>query len=425
MLNKIDIQNVMNIFEKILNRLGYRKIDGSINQEIKTPVKNNFGLPSVGVCESIIVPEFQLTTGEKSLALHSTEFSTLPHNYAIIPMSEEQKRNAYNALSVGAAGTNSAIAGKMLSGLYRATADPATLMKLSSGGVGSAVVENGKIVGQAGFTAAGAAAAAPVVIFQALSIVTGQYYLNDIKKQLKQLNSRIEKLIQMQESANRGELDSICIFLRQLDAQEYYSIDDILLLRGKMLDIQALYFNYVEQMKIIAQDESLESMIKEGKFKRNSKQIKNTIEEYRNQDFSYLAQMANACYQIYTMMEILYFKMIAKNCDYSSATIEKINRIISDFSSEKKEEHIALFEKVESKVMNFVETKANDAFWGQTKALGFKDSIATEFDAIANSFENDELNEIKIKIAEPFKKQQEIYYDLSVPGQASIYISKS
>lgn len=357
------------------------------------------------------------------MALRSTEMSELPRNYSIIPMSEEQKRDVYNALSVGAAGTNSAVLGNALSGLYRATADPSTLMQLSSGGVGSAVMDGGKIVGQAGFKSAGLAAAAPVVIFQAMSIVTGQYYLNDIKKQLKQLNSRIEKLIQMQESANRGEIDAIAILLRQLDSQKYYSVDDLLLLRQKMIDVQSMYFNYVEQMKIIAQDSSLEAMIREGKFQRNSKQIKNTIKEYNNQDFGYLAQMANGCYQIYTMMELLYFKILAQLPDNSGANIEKMERIIAEFSSTEQQEHIALFEKVEKRVLTFVETKADDAFLGRDKAIKLKCSLSKDFHDIDKSFENEELNAIKMKIAEPFKKEQEIYYDLSIPGKASIYIS--
>lgn len=413
----------MRIIERILKRFGY--IKSSVPNEI-TVTDSSMDAPSLPQVErkaQIVVPEFHLTSGGTSVALRSTEMSELPRNYSIIPMSEEQKRDVYNALSVGAAGTNSAVLGNALSGLYRATADPSTLMQLSSGGVGSAVMDGGKIVGQAGFKSAGLAAAAPVVIFQAMSIVTGQYYLNDIKKQLKQLNSRIEKLIQMQESANRGEIDAIAILLRQLDSQKYYSVDDLLLLRQKMIDVQSMYFNYVEQMKIIAQDSSLEAMIREGKFQRNSKQIKNTIKEYNNQDFGYLAQMANGCYQIYTMMELLYFKILAQLPDNSGANIEKMERIIAEFSSTEQQEHIALFEKVEKRVLTFVETKADDAFLGRDKAIKLKCSLSKDFHDIDKSFENEELNAIKMKIAEPFKKEQEIYYDLSIPGKASIYIS--
>lgn len=406
----------MNFIDKILSHFGYCKKSEIVHKELNFPQESSV----VESKQAIILPKLNIG----SLELSSVDMSVLPKNYSVIPMDKSQKENAYNALSVGLGGTSTAVQGKIISGLYRATADPATLMKLSSGGLGSAVVNNGKIVGQAGFSAAGAAAAAPIVIFQTLSIVTGQYYLNVIKKEIKQLNSRIEKLIQMQESSNRGKLDSAYFFICQLERQNAYSFDDLVILRHVILEIQSLYFNYIEQLKIIAQKQSLDAMLKEGKFTSNANLIKKSIEEFHSQDFGYLVQMASNCYQVYSLAEVVYFKILAMTNDSTGANIPKIEFLLSEFNSDSTPEHVAILSEVKDKVLLYIKDKANNASIKKDKAKNQEASLSNEFDSVKSNIESDTkaLKELKKRVIEPFKEQRVIYYDLTVPGEAQAYI---
>lgn len=84
-------------------------------------------------------------------------------------------------------------------GLFTATAPVGDLMKLSGGTVGSAVMKDGKIAAQAGFAEVALSTVNPVAVvagaMQAMALISGQYYMNEISKQLENVDRKLDKLI--------------------------------------------------------------------------------------------------------------------------------------------------------------------------------------------------------------------------------------
>jgi len=90
--------------------------------------------------------------------------------YRSVPMDIHNKNDVQNFISsLLGGGANIGIASQATRGLFKATASPDKLMQLSTGGYGSAIMKNGKIVGQAGFVKAGSTLFTPLIAFQITS----------------------------------------------------------------------------------------------------------------------------------------------------------------------------------------------------------------------------------------------------------------
>lgn len=84
---------------------------------------------------------------------------------------------------------------------------PNTLMKFKNGGVGSAIMGESGIVGQASFFQIGLGSLT-VLAFSAMAFATGQYFLKQINSELNVLNSNIEKILDFLYGDKRAELVS-------------------------------------------------------------------------------------------------------------------------------------------------------------------------------------------------------------------------
>lgn len=122
---------------------------------------------------------------------------------------------------VGAAGGSAGLSTAMSGQLFIATANPATLMAIK-GGVGSAVVSGGSIVGQAPFLAASSAivpVVAPLIVFQAIStfMVMKQFAL--VRKDLARIERALERVLHRTEATFASELVAISQRLESLEEQ--------------------------------------------------------------------------------------------------------------------------------------------------------------------------------------------------------------
>lgn len=109
-------------------------------------------------------------------------------------------------LSGGAAGTLASAA--VSSRLFMATANPATLMKLGSGGLSTAVMGAKGIVEHAGFlpVASSLPVVAPLMAMQALSTVVMLQQFSAMDKKLDAIKSSIDKMMARQEVTKVAEL---------------------------------------------------------------------------------------------------------------------------------------------------------------------------------------------------------------------------
>ena len=94
-------------------------------------------------------------------------------------------------------------------GFFTATVNPSTLIQYSQGGFSSMVKGASGIAKHSGFVSSTVSVFAPMVIFQALSLVTGQYYLNGINKQLSNISSKIDDLQFFVESEDLAKINVI------------------------------------------------------------------------------------------------------------------------------------------------------------------------------------------------------------------------
>lgn len=90
---------------------------------------------------------------------------------------------------------------------------PHTLMVLKRGGYGSPIMENGKIVGMASF-APMLGQAVVYGVFTVMSIITGQFFLAKINKELKEINNRLDEILKFLYGDKRAELLSEVSFIK-------------------------------------------------------------------------------------------------------------------------------------------------------------------------------------------------------------------
>lgn len=103
-----------------------------------------------------------------------------------------------------------AISSNFSSTLFMATANTDLLMKLSGGGVGSAVMEGGRIVGQSGFipVAASFPIVAPIIAMQAMSTLVIMEQFKVVNKKLDFIQKEIDQILLRQEVTSIADLSS-------------------------------------------------------------------------------------------------------------------------------------------------------------------------------------------------------------------------
>jgi hypothetical protein len=117
----------------------------------------------------------------------------------------------------GALGLSGASSGT----LFLATANPATLMTIGNG-VGSAVMGSGGIIAQAPFVPVSGAimpVAAPLLAFQALSTIMILQQFNAINERLKNVEEKINRVLQRNEATIIGEIFSTYHRLENLERE--------------------------------------------------------------------------------------------------------------------------------------------------------------------------------------------------------------
>ncbi|MFW3579284.1 hypothetical protein ACN9KL_12780 [Vagococcus fluvialis] len=111
-----------------------------------------------------------------------------------------------------------AVSTNLSSKLFMATANPELLMKLSSGGVGSAVMESGRIVGQSGFipVAASLPIVAPIIAMQAMNTLVIMEQFKVVNKKLDVIQKELDHILLRQEITSIADLSSAIDVVEEL-----------------------------------------------------------------------------------------------------------------------------------------------------------------------------------------------------------------
>jgi len=138
-------------------------------------------------------------------------------------------------------------------GLFTATGTLSELIKYKDGTVGSIVMKGGKMANHSGFQEVALSVANPAAVvgagMQAMAMISGQYYMDKISKQLDGIEHGIERLIGFHHDANIGKLRSIENRMREIIGKTHVDEADIIALQSGIRDADSVLMEYTTRLE--------------------------------------------------------------------------------------------------------------------------------------------------------------------------------
>lgn len=138
-------------------------------------------------------------------------------------------------------------------GLFTATAPLTELMKYRDGTVGSIVMKGGKMASHSGFQEVALSVTNPAVVvgagMQAMAMISGQYYMDKISKQLDGIEHGIERLIAYHHDENIGKLRSIENRMREIIGKKHVDETDIIALQSSIREADSVLMEYSTRLE--------------------------------------------------------------------------------------------------------------------------------------------------------------------------------
>jgi hypothetical protein len=146
-----------------------------------------------------------------------------------------------------------------LNGLYQASIDPVNLLKYSNESISSIVVNtNGSIVSHSGFFSPDKLnLLSPLITYQLLSFVTGQYYLNNIMTQINNIRNDINVLIKIHHNEKLAKILNYINVIYSLNEKSAIFSEDLNEIRNILLDVgniiseYELLLNQINEQRIV------------------------------------------------------------------------------------------------------------------------------------------------------------------------------
>ena len=194
-----------------------------------------------------VTRNFSLDNPEKntSLTFVLEENDLVASDWLELNTTAGQKSNWGNILSSAAgAGSLAGAAIQSSSGLYTTTASASQLSALKDG-VGTAVKVNGKIVEHIPFHSAGPSAFTPLIVFQMASMVTGQYYFNNLSDQLNKVLEKLDNLERLHHIERESKLKYAFTSIKKFADRRYFVLEDFVHLDHIAYDLKTIREEYV------------------------------------------------------------------------------------------------------------------------------------------------------------------------------------
>jgi hypothetical protein len=190
-----------------------------------------------------------LSSVDSSTALSTKKFQEITVRGTVIGANLVQ--GAMPALAQ--AQTLAQIAQAAPNGLFTATAPLTELMKYSDGTVASIVMEGGKIANHSGFQQVALSVANPAAVvgagMQAMAMISGQYYMDKISKQLDGIEHGIERLIGFHHDENIGKLRSTENRMREIIGKKHVDETDIIALQSGIREADSVLMEYSTRLE--------------------------------------------------------------------------------------------------------------------------------------------------------------------------------
>lgn len=246
--------------------------------------------------------------------------------------------------------------------LFYATANPSTLMAIK-GGVGSAVMGAKGIAGQAPFITAGLGAFAPILLFQATSMMIMQSSINSLAERIELVNKKVELLLKYTEKEKEATLMTINEKLISLDQQKFYTAEDFVLLEIYKDKLSRLSKEY----RLLAVESLINLSIKSSDLDNLEEQVVevDVKKKFAEKSLDLLQKMTKSAYQ---MAEKISHKEVAKFVnekifDVFRSSHGNVEKIKQEIISSKLQYFLVLSSTAESLTFqaNFLELKMSYA----------------------------------------------------------------
>lgn len=147
------------------------------------------------------------------------------------------------------------IAKQAPNGLFAATTNPANLSKFANGTTSTMVRDtSGRLVEHAGFAGVGLSASVnPAIILsagmQVMSAVSGTYYLEKINAQIKDIDAKLEELLNIHHDTNIGRLIAARNGLSEIANREFVDTTDLSAIRNYKVTTDEIHEEYIYRLK--------------------------------------------------------------------------------------------------------------------------------------------------------------------------------
>jgi hypothetical protein len=245
-------------------------------------------------------------------------------------------------------------------------------MKYTTGAISSIVRgEGGKIINHAGFVSANLNFT-PVVIMQLMSIVTGQYYLNGITKQLNNIDKKISMLIQFHHTEKTSKLENAYTLLQNLSGTKYPNIEHLTQLKMIENQVGDIYEEYLSYLQAESYS-NIELQAKDLEI-RSKKDLENIASKYDESPFPFCLRTTITADEILHLIPIIEFSLNVKINSTTKDRSNRINELFEKINKLKREDFFAyssargILEEYYSPLLHRLQMIKNDTWFHEDRA---------------------------------------------------------
>jgi hypothetical protein len=196
------------------------------------------------------ISSFDILNGDNKITFKKIELNQLKENSYRDISSDRIKSGLSNVATAG--GQMVAISSLNPNGLFSATVNPQLLTLFSKDGTVSTMIHGSHgIAGHAGFKSISATVFAPIVVMQLMSMITGQYYMNGIVKQMNSIDNKINKLILLHHTEKVSRLKYAQETVKNLSAVKFPSLEHLTQLKNIEYEIGSIFTEYSKYLEDI------------------------------------------------------------------------------------------------------------------------------------------------------------------------------
>jgi hypothetical protein len=318
----------------MLNSLS--QIPNSPNEPSGKTTENGLAISDTTAVESLSadpVEQFSLIASDDSeLVLKRIDISSVEiDKYIQIPTLGSIRDGvvAKSMLSsfAGSATQLGSIAAANPNGIFTSTVNPASLTKFANDTYSTMIHGSKGVVKHAGFQSASTSVFAPLIVFQALSMVTGQYYLQGITKQLESIDKKIERLVQFHHIERLAKIRHCVHLVQKLHRINHPNIEDMVSLRRMQSEIGVIHEEYVHYLSTLDLDD-----LKNLKKWFTSAKLEELLAKVNDTSFDFNLKMAVTTDELLHLMTIIEIMLNSRMSDNIENRARRLGELVEEVS---------------------------------------------------------------------------------------------